>query len=63
MMRRLYLCYSYVRGVSKRFGEWCQKTEDTNKLNLLAFKIITIQPQHTVVNVHKAAGNCQQRSL
>jgi hypothetical protein len=27
------------------FGEWCQKTnktEDTNKLTLLAFKIITI---------------------
>jgi hypothetical protein len=32
-----------VRGVSKRFGEWYQKTnkpEDTNKLTLLAFKII-----------------------
>jgi hypothetical protein len=31
--------------VSKKFGEWYQKTnktEDTNKLNLLAFKIITI---------------------
>jgi hypothetical protein len=31
--------------VSKTFGEWCQKTnktEDTNKLTLLAFKIITI---------------------
>jgi hypothetical protein len=29
-----------VRGVSKRFGEWYQKTnktEDTNKLTLLAF--------------------------
>jgi hypothetical protein len=33
----------YIRGVSKKFGEWYQKTnktEDTNKLNLLAFKII-----------------------
>jgi hypothetical protein len=31
--------------VSKKFGEWYQKTnktEDTNKLTLLAFKIITI---------------------
>jgi hypothetical protein len=35
----------YVRGVSKTCGEWYQKTnktEDTNKLNLLAFKIIAI---------------------
>jgi hypothetical protein len=34
-----------VRGVSKMFGEWYQKknkTEDTNKLTLLAFKIIAI---------------------
>jgi hypothetical protein len=31
--------------VSKKFGEWYQKTnkaEDTNKLTLLAFKIIPI---------------------
>jgi hypothetical protein len=31
--------------VSKKFGEWYQKTnetEDTNKLTLLAFKIIAI---------------------
>jgi hypothetical protein len=31
--------------VSKNFGEWYQKTnktEETNKLNLLAFKIIAI---------------------
>jgi hypothetical protein len=34
-----------VRGVSKKLGEWFQKTnktEDTNKLTSLAFKIITI---------------------
>jgi hypothetical protein len=34
-----------IRGVSKKFGEWYQKTnktEDTNKLSLLAFKIIAI---------------------
>jgi hypothetical protein len=36
---------SYVCGVSKKFGEWYQKTnktEDTNKLTLLAFKLIAI---------------------
>jgi hypothetical protein len=34
-----------VCSVSKKFGEWYQKTnktEDTNKLTLLAFKIIVI---------------------
>jgi hypothetical protein len=52
--------------VSKTFGDWYQKTnktEDTNKLTLLAFKIIAILQQHTVGNVHKASGNCQQRPL
>jgi hypothetical protein len=36
---------SHICGVYKKFGEWYQKTnktEDTNKLTLLAFKIITI---------------------
>jgi hypothetical protein len=36
---------SHISGVSKKFGEWDQKTnktEDTNKLTLLAFKIIVI---------------------
>jgi hypothetical protein len=35
----------YVCGVSKKFGEWYKKTnktEDTNKLTLLAYKIIAI---------------------
>jgi hypothetical protein len=34
-----------IRDVSKKFGEWYQKankTEDTNKLTLLAFRIIAI---------------------
>jgi hypothetical protein len=34
-----------IRGVSKKFSEWYQKTnntEDTNKLTLLSFKIIVI---------------------
>jgi hypothetical protein len=47
-------------------GKWYQKThktEDTNKLTLLAFKIITILHNYTVGNVHKASGNCQQRPL
>jgi hypothetical protein len=41
------------------FGEWYQKinkTEDTNKLTLLAFKIIAILHNYTVSNVHKASG-------
>jgi hypothetical protein len=53
--------------VSKQFGEWYQKTnktEDTNKLTLLASLQNNRQPsQHTVGNVPKASGNCQQRSL
>jgi hypothetical protein len=35
----------HIRGVSKTFGEWyhkTNKTEDTSKLTLLAFKIIAI---------------------
>jgi hypothetical protein len=47
-------------------GEWYQKihkTEDTNKLTLLAFKIIAILHNYTVGNVHKAYGNCQERPL
>jgi hypothetical protein len=47
------------------FGEWYQKTnktEDTNKLTLLAFN--NHHPsQHMVGNVHKASGNCQQTPL
>jgi hypothetical protein len=37
--------FGCIRGVSKKFGEWYQKTnktEDTNKLTLFAFKIIAI---------------------
>jgi pheromone shutdown protein TraB len=36
---------AHIRGVSKKFGEWYQKTnktEDTNKLSILVFKIIAI---------------------
>jgi hypothetical protein len=38
-----YLVIAYIGYVSKKLGEWYQKTnkrEDTNKLTLLAFKII-----------------------
>jgi hypothetical protein len=52
--------------VSKKIGEWYQKTnktEDTNKLTLLAYKIIAILHNTKVGNVHKASGNCQQRPL
>jgi hypothetical protein len=49
--RKLYYPYCYLalcrvlHGVSKKFGEWYQKTnktEDTNKLTLLTLKIIAI---------------------
>jgi hypothetical protein len=56
----------HICRVSKTFGEWYQKThktEDANKLTLLAFKIIAILHNYTVGNVHKASGNCQQRPL
>jgi hypothetical protein len=46
------------------FGEWYKKTnktEDTNKLTLLVFKITAILYNYTVGNVHKASENCQQR--
>jgi hypothetical protein len=41
-------------------GEWYQKThktEDTNKVTLLAFKIIAILHNYMVGNVYKASGN------
>jgi hypothetical protein len=41
-------------------GDWYQKTnktEDTNKLTLLAFKIIAILHNYTVGNVHKVSRN------
>jgi hypothetical protein len=40
-----YLYSVFIPGVSKKFGEWYQKTnktEDTNKLTLLVFKIIAM---------------------
>jgi hypothetical protein len=44
----------HICGVSKTFGEWYQKTnktEDTNKLTLLAFKIIAIAVRRQSNNV------------
>jgi hypothetical protein len=49
----------HICGVSETFGEWYQKTnktEDTNKLTLLAFKNNRHPSQHTAGNVHKASG-------
>jgi hypothetical protein len=43
--KRSHFRPNYIRVVSKRFGEWYQKTyktEDKKKLTLLAFKIIAI---------------------
>jgi hypothetical protein len=54
-----------VCGVSKKFGEWCQKTnktEDTNKLTLLAFKIIAII-HNTLLPMFIKLLETQQRPL
>jgi hypothetical protein len=53
-----------IRGVSKKFGEWYQKTnktEDTNKLTLLVFKIIAILHNPLLATFIKLLENCQQR--
>jgi hypothetical protein len=55
-----------MRVVSKWFGDWYQKTnktEETNKLTLLAFKIIAILHNTLLATFIKASGDCQQRSL
>ena len=65
-----FYCYGYIRGVSKKFGEWCQKTnktEDTNKLTLLAFKIIVILYNTLLATFIKlmetvSKGLCRNRS-
>jgi hypothetical protein len=48
--------------VSKKFGEWYQKTnktEDTNKLTSLAFKIITIIHNTLLATfIHRTAVTC-----
>ena len=54
-----------IQGVSKKFGEWYQKT---NKTRYKQIKFIGLQnnrhpSQHTISNVHKTSGNCQQRPL
>ena len=63
-------CSSYhIRGVSKKFGEWYQKTsktEDTNELTLLAFKIIVILHNTLLVTFIKileivSKGLCKNR--
>jgi hypothetical protein len=54
----------HICGVSKTFGEWYQKTnktEDTNKLNLLAFKIIAILHNTRLATFIKRAAAIQQR--
>ena len=64
------VCVQIIRGVSKKFGEWYQKTnktEDTNKLTLLAFKIIAILHNTllaTFINLLETVskGLCRNRS-
>jgi ribosomal protein L33 len=56
-----------IQGASKKSGEWYQKTknkkEDTNKLTILAFKMIPILHNTLLATFIKASGNCQKRSL
>jgi hypothetical protein len=56
----------HICGVSKKFGEWYQKTnktEDTRKINFIGLQNNRHPSHHTVGNVHKASGNCQQMPL
>jgi hypothetical protein len=47
--------------VSKKFGEWYQKkTEDTNKLTLLTFKIIAILHNTLLATLIKLYERFQQ---
>jgi hypothetical protein len=51
---------SHICGVSKKFGEWYQKTnktEDTNKLTLLAYKIIAILHNTLLATFWKLSTN------
>jgi hypothetical protein len=51
-----------ICGVSKTFGEWYQKTdktEDTNKLTLLAFKIIAILHNTRLATFTKLLGTVE----
>jgi hypothetical protein len=54
-----------VHGVSKKFGEWYQekKKKDTNKLTILAFKMIIILHNTLFATFIKASGKCQERPL
>jgi hypothetical protein len=61
----------HICGESKMFGEWYQKThktEDTNQLTLLAFKIIAILHNTRLATFIKllktvSKGLCRNRSL
>jgi hypothetical protein len=52
--------------VSKKFGEWYQKTpkkEDTIILTILAFKMILILHNTLLATFIKASGKCQERPI
>jgi hypothetical protein len=53
-----------IHGVSKKFGEWYQKTNKTeDTINFIGLQNNCHPSQHTVGNVHPTSGNCQQRPL
>jgi hypothetical protein len=50
--------------VSKKFGEWYQekkKKADTNKLTILAFKMVLILHKTQLATFIKVSGKCQER--
>jgi hypothetical protein len=54
----------HIRGVSKKFGEWYQKTNRRCKqVYFIGLQNNRHPSQHNVGNVHKASGNGQQRPL
>jgi hypothetical protein len=61
--RRTYI----IRGVSKKFGEWYQPENKQNRrykqINFIGPKNNRHPSQHTIGNIHKASGNCQERPL
>jgi hypothetical protein len=59
-----FIFFFMLHNASKKFGKWYQekeKKEDTNKLTILAFKIILILHNTLLATFIKASGKCQER--
>jgi hypothetical protein len=54
----------HIQGAFKKFGEWYQeknKKEDTNKITVLAFKMVLNLQNTMLATFIKASGKCQER--